>query len=88
MIAPPAIPTVKPLVFRDVVTTAAIAFDIDAARIMAMGTRKAARARWAVWLALTEQHGWTQPQIARRFDCDHTTVGHGLRQARKLWGAK
>jgi chromosomal replication initiation ATPase DnaA len=46
--------------------------------------RRASRVRWAGMLYLRDSFGWSLPRIARVFDRDHTTVMHGLKQARVL----
>lgn len=77
-------------VFRDVVAAVAEAHGISATDMMDMKRRDSDRihARWAAWLALSADHGWSASKIARRFNCDHTTVLNGLRRAKELWGAK
>lgn len=43
--------------------------------------------RWAVWVAMRDVWGWSYPQIAAKFNRDHTTVMHGDRRARELMKA-
>jgi hypothetical protein len=47
--------------------------------------RHLVRLRWAMMLALSEQRGWSTPQIGARLGGrDHTTVLSGLSEGRKL----
>jgi chromosomal replication initiation ATPase DnaA len=52
-----------------------------------MGPRKdrlAARARWAIWLVLYDDLGWSLNAVGVRFNRDHTSVMHGVHQSRAL----
>lgn len=42
------------------------------------------RARWALWTCLRERYQLSYPALARICNVDHTTVMHGVKQARKL----
>lgn len=46
--------------------------------------RAIARARWAIFLALRQECGWTLQEIGKAFGFDHRTVTYGLISAEKL----
>lgn len=69
-----------PLDFNAAVARIAADCNLTVADVMGRSRRQhIVECRWRIF-AFLRRRGWSTPQIARRWDMDHTTVIHGLRE--------